>query len=256
MLNKTPEQLELERLELEQNELTEQLVQAELNLENIRTDVLRFSSRYYAEVGKYYAELDQLEAKLARLKANQSPENESVQTAAEQAEQRAQATAEELGLVEKAANPPPVISPEVKSAFRQAAKLMHPDRATNDAERERRNTFMSKVNLAYEKADLKAIEQLIQDFGEDPEVIKGDDIGSQMIKAIRRISQIKRRLSELNELLKTETEKEMYLLMCDVAEAEKLGDNPLQALAEALMSQISERKIEIELFATSTVDIN
>ena len=45
-------------------------------------------------------------------------------------------------LIEAQPVPPPVITPELKLAFRQAAKLMHPDRATNESERLRRTELM------------------------------------------------------------------------------------------------------------------
>ncbi|MGH8784183.1 MAG: hypothetical protein ACREYA_03695 [Cupriavidus necator] len=46
---------------------------------------------------------------------------------------------------------------------------MHPDRATTDAERQRRTVLMAEVNLAYERGDQKAIEKPIAEFGQDPE---------------------------------------------------------------------------------------
>ena len=91
-------------------------------------------------------------------------------------------------MAEKQPPPPPEITPELKQAFRQAAKLMHPDRATTDAERDRRNIIMAKVNVAYAKGDLAAIEKLIIEFGQDPEAITGGDIASRLVKTIRRIA--------------------------------------------------------------------
>ena len=41
---------------------------------------------------------------------------------------------------------------------------MHPDRATSDIERERRNVMMAKVNCAYENGELATIEKLIVEF--------------------------------------------------------------------------------------------
>lgn len=64
-------------------------------------------------------------------------------------------------------------------------------RSASDAERKRRNEIMAKVNRAYETGDLETIEKLIVEFGQDPEAILGDDIGSRMIKAVRRITQLR-----------------------------------------------------------------
>ncbi|MFI3188166.1 MAG: hypothetical protein QX190_01200 [Methylococcales bacterium] len=43
---------------------------------------------------------------------------------------------------------------------------MHPDRATTDAKRDRRNIIMAKVNVAYAKGDQAAIEKLMIEFGQ------------------------------------------------------------------------------------------
>ena len=95
-------------------------------------------------------------------------------------------------MIEAQPTPPPVITPELKHAYRQAAKLMHPDRATTDAERHRRTALMAQVNIAYGRGDRQAIEKLIKEYGQDPEAITGGDVAS-------RIAQLRRRLSEAQQ---------------------------------------------------------
>jgi hypothetical protein len=58
---------------------------------------------------------------------------------------------------------------------------------------------MAQVNLAYERGDQKAIEKIIEEFGEDPEAIVGEDIASRIVKAIRRIAQLRHRLAEAQQ---------------------------------------------------------
>ena len=142
--------------------------------------------------------------------------------------------------------PPPEITPEIKQAFRQAAKLMHPDRATSDDERDRRNVMMAKVNLAYGAGDLVTIEKLMVEFGQDPEAIKGDDMGARLIKSIRRIAQLRRRWSEAEQEIAMQKQHECYELMTTVMETEAMGGDPLGDLVQELMRQISERKIQLE----------
>lgn len=240
-----PEEKELERLEAEHSELEENIVTAELELETLKVELAQFQYRYYQGPGRLYAELDQLEAKIAMAEAGLHPDDIDAEFKAKQAEQKAKQSAEEAGLVKK--SPPPAeITAETKQAFRKAAKLMHPDRATTDAERERRNTMMAKVNVAYEKCDLKAIEKLIEEFGQDPEAIEGYDIGARMIKAIRRIAQMKRRVSEIDQELLEAKKHELYELMTYVKETEALGGDPIADLEQDILKQISEKKIEFE----------
>ena len=242
-----PEEQELNRLETEQIGLEDKVATAELTLETIKTESAQIQYRYYQTVGRLYVELDELEVLIARVEAGQDPENEEIQEQLKAAEEQAKKSAEEAGITEKQTPPPPEITPEIKKAFRQAAKLMHPDRATTDAERERRNIIMAKVNIAYSLGDKTAIEKLITEFGQDPEAITGDDFGARMVKTIRRIAQLRRRLEESELEINSQKESEMYELFITITETEAMGGDPLADLARQIIQQISERKIYLEM---------
>ncbi len=236
------QELELARLEAEQAQLEEQVALFELERETTRTDVARFQKRYYDTVGRLLVELDTLLAGLSRQAAEANPDDLAAQNEARAAQERARQSAEEAGLIEAQPEPPAEITPECKKAYRKAAMLMHPDRATSDAERERRTQMMALVNLAYERGDQAALEKLIVEFGEDPEAITGVDAASRMLKASRRIAQLRRRMNEIEQELDGLREAEIFQLMTAVEEAEALGDDPLGELAAALLKEISGRR--------------
>lgn len=242
-----PEEQELARLETEQGQLEESVTSAELQLETTKAELARFQHHYYQTVGRLYAELDDIEARIAGKLADSSPEDEHAQEHAEAAREQARKSAEEAGLAEKAPPPPPERTPELKRAFKKASLLMHPDRATTDGERLRRHDLMVKVNLAYNAGDQTAIEKLVTEFGLDPEAITGEDVGARMIKAIRRIAQLRRRLAEIQPELEALEQTEVFDLMRTITESEAMGGDPLGDLARELMRQISERKIEYEM---------
>ncbi|MGZ8907776.1 MAG: hypothetical protein ACXW1U_18890 [Methylobacter sp.] len=156
-----PEEQELNRLESEQAALEDQVANAELTLETLKVDTARFHHHYKQTVARYFAELDRLDAQIARAKAGFDLDDDEARARAEAAERQAQQSAEEAGLTEQEPPPPPEITPELKQAFRQAAKLMHPDRATTDSELERRNVIMALVNVAYAKGEQATIEKLM-----------------------------------------------------------------------------------------------
>jgi hypothetical protein len=240
-----PEELELSRLDAEQSELEELLASAELQLETLKVELAQFHYRYHTTVSPLFVELDQWDMQIAQVEAGQHPDDVEAQFRAKAAEEQARRSAEEAENFNK--KPPPEITPEIKQAYRQAAKLMHPDRASNDAERERRNVIMAQVNRAYESGDLSAIERLIVDFGQDPEAITGDDIGSRMVKTIRRIAQLRRRLSEAEKEIAEQQKNELFELMTVVKETEAMGGDPLDDMVQDLMRQISESKIRLEM---------
>lgn len=249
MNHKSPEQIELNRLHTEQTRLAEELAATELELESIKSDVARFRARYYNQIGRLYADLDAIEAQIAAVLSGKQPENPQLKKQAESAQVQADASAEESGLAKPLPPLPAVITPEIKAAYKRAAMKIHPDRATSDAERQRREGFMSRLNVAYEQGNLPAIEKLMIEFGHDPESIEGGDIGSRMVKVIRRIAQIKRRLGELAPAIAQIQSDEMYELMKSVSETEALGGSPLADLAQSLHMQISEKRIQLELLS-------
>ncbi|OAI09357.1 molecular chaperone DnaJ [Methylomonas lenta] len=242
-----PEEQELARLETDQATLEERVTYSELELETLKIELSQFQYRYYQGPGRLYAELDDWEARIAMVEAGMHPDDVEAQFRAQAAEEQARRSAEEAGMIEKSPPPPPEITPETKQAFRKAAKLMHPDRATTDTERERRNVMMAKVNRAYESGDLETIEKLIVEFGQDPEAIQGDDLGARMIKVIRRVAQLRSRAEEIDKQLSETRSHELYELMVTVQQAEALGSDPIGDLVQEILRQISERKIRLEM---------
>ena len=242
-----PEEQELTRLESEQADPEEQVTSAELTLETSKTETAQFQHRYHQTVGRLYAQLDELDAQIARVQAGLVPDDVTAQAHAQAAEQQAKASAEEAGLIEAQPAPPPVITPEIKLAFKKAAFLMHPDRATNEPERLRRTALMAQVNLAYERGDQKAIEKLVSEYGQDPEATTGGDVASRIIKVIRRIAQLRRRLSEIQQQMDAIQQSEIFQLKQTIEEAEAMGGDPLGDLAKQLTLELTERKIQLEI---------
>jgi len=241
-----PEEQELARLEAEQAELKDQVAAAELALQTAKAVTAQFQHRYYKAVGRLYAELDALNAQIANLRTKQAPHDATLKARAHAAEQQAKKSAEEAGVIEAQPKPPPVITTSLRQAYRQAVKLMHPDLAVTEYERRRRTELMALVNLAYERGDQKAIEKLIEEFGQDPEAIVGDDIGSRIVKAIRRIAQLRRRLAEVHTENEAQKKTELFQLRQTVVKAEAKGDDPLGDLARQLTQQIADRRNHLE----------
>jgi hypothetical protein len=241
-----PEEKELARLEGEQAELKERVSAAELELETIKTETAQFQSRYYQAVGRLYAQLDELDAQIIGLRSDEAPNDVDLKAQADAARQRAQRSADEAGFLNAEPKPAPVISPDLKQAYRRAVKLMHPDLAVTNHEHRRRTELMAIVNLAYERGDQAAIEKAIEEFGQDPELVVGEDIGSRIVKTVRRNAQLRRRLGQIQQEIDASQKSEIFQLKQNIEQAEAKGDNPLADLAQQLMQEISNRKMRLE----------
>ena len=248
---------ELIRLVSDQAKLAEQVISAELELETAKTETAQFQRRYYEMVGRFYAQLDELDAQIANAQAGLSPDDVAAQVHAQAAQEQARKSAEEAGLIEAQPPPPLVITPQLKQAFRRAAMMMHPDRATTEPERLRRHGLMIKLNLAYERGDQQAIEKLvlefIQDPGmqeiEDPELIADQGVELRVLKTVRRTGQLRRRMDEIQEELQEKKQSDIYKLKITIERAELRGGNPLGDLAEQLLQELAERRIRLEEIA-------
>ncbi|MDP2170344.1 MAG: hypothetical protein Q8J96_07960, partial [Rhodocyclaceae bacterium] len=70
---------------------------------------------------------------------------------------------------------------------------------------------------------------------------------SRIVKAIRRIAQLRRRLSEAQQEMETQQQTEIFQLKQTIEETEAMGGDPLGDLAQQLMQELSERKIQLEI---------
>lgn len=245
---------ELPRLVQEQRDLGEQVISAELELETVKVETAQFQRRYYDTVGRLYAQLDDLEAQIASFQAGLAPDDTFAQAHAENTRQQARKSAEEAGLIEAQPPPPLVITPELKQAFRRAAMMMHPDRASTEPDRQRRHGFMIKLNLAYERGDQQAIEKLVLDFTpgsgmqevESPDEIPDLGVELQTLQVVRRTGELRRRLEEIQDELRGRKQSDLYKMKVTIERAETRGGNPLGDLAEKILQELSEKKAKLE----------
>jgi hypothetical protein len=81
-----------------------------------------------------------------------------------------------------------LVQKSLQEVFRKLVAALHPDRAPDDAERERRTELMQRVNVAYEKKDLLLLLEL---------QVQIEQVGKTVISA-----QSDERLKHFNQLLK------------------------------------------------------
>jgi hypothetical protein len=116
-------------------------------------------------VVKVLAQLHELEAKLLGLLARRSGAAGDAKAAAD-ARTRARRTTSEVQAVPSP--PGPLPTPDLKRAFREAAKRMHPDLAGGDEARVHAEAFMKRLNEAYRAGDAEGIQDLVRQWEASP----------------------------------------------------------------------------------------
>ena len=244
MNGNAPEEVELAKKKRVLERFKEKLAFREEAMTELRAELRQFEANYTMQVGRLYADLDEIEAEIAEEEVRLVPDDEEIKKRAEELRKRAEESAADVETAENCSfkwQP----TAEAKKAYHNLAKIIHPDLALDAAEKEKRHALMAKLNDAYSSGDQNRLNKLVEDFRDSPDLITGDSIGDEFVRAIRRIYQIKNRLKELREEKLVAELSELFILR-EKVNAEMLeGRNLLKQMAERTKSHIkkSERRL-------------
>jgi ElaB/YqjD/DUF883 family membrane-anchored ribosome-binding protein len=220
----------------------------ELTFSTLQAELKSFQVEYFTRVGSKYVEIDQLQAQLDRLYASRQPSNDNAKKTADASRERAEHSsreADDFRITSKKTESRFEPSQELKALYRELAKLVHPDLALDQEEKQRRHKLMQEVNDAYQAGDLKRLRDILASEKMSPERVKGDDIGSSLVKIIRKIAQIDKRIEEVLSNIAELAKSDMYLLRERVKAEREKGKDILEQLATTLDHKISNLKDEI-----------
>ncbi|HEX5425671.1 MAG TPA: J domain-containing protein [Candidatus Acidoferrales bacterium] len=241
-----PEDQELARKREEQAAVEGELADCELRAANLRAELGAFERQYLHFVGSRYAELDELNAEIAEKIAETQPDNERAQRVAREARARAASTKSTAG--EKSANEPKPFraSAELKRLYRDVARRIHPDLTSDRDDRAKRQELMAQANEAYERGDEATLTKVVREYECSPEAVKGDGAGADLIRVIRRISQARSRLTEIEAELQDLLRSDLNQLKARVDQAEEHGRDVLAEIVGKVDEQIAQVKRRLE----------
>ncbi|WP_443042765.1 hypothetical protein [Streptomyces sp. NBC_00344] len=246
------------RLEKAVRAAEQALIEFEIAVETFRVEVENFSRLHHQRLGPMYARLDELDAQLAEAKAALSSDPEDLRKAQEaRAMVMPMPGVDELfhdwidsdGLSPEAqamlngqpVQPPKRVRPseEARKLYRELVRKAHPDLAQDDADRDRRDEFITRVNAAYALGDEVQLGELIVewDAGPVPEVKP-----SESEELYARLEWLSRR-KELLSAVARELEESAIGAMLRMAPDDP--DRLLEEIAEQLLAQVSEREAEL-----------
>ena len=238
-----PEERELGQKAQELHRLETELAERELALATLQAQVRGFEQEYLRRVGRLYAALDDVTAELAALDLREHPGSAEFEHAAHETRARAERSAREAdaapGEREKPVFKP---SPELRELYRTLAKLVHPDLCTEPGERERRTKFMAEVNAAYQAGDEDRLRALLHEWQASPEAVEGSDIGSQLVRTIRKLDQVGKRLAEIDEAITALESSEVGQLRQRAQQLKSAGRDLLAEMAAEVDQQLAESR--------------
>ncbi|WP_338018066.1 hypothetical protein [Streptomyces taklimakanensis] len=163
------------------------LIEYEIAVETFRIEVENFSRLHQQRLGPLYVRLDELDALIAEAVAARTGDPEDLRKAREarasvlpmpRVEELLQGWMDSDGLPPEATamltdqrvRPPERVRPgeRARRLYRELVRLAHPDLAQEEAERERREEFLVRVNKAYADGDEELLAELTEEWAAGP----------------------------------------------------------------------------------------
>lgn len=261
----TPEEQELENKQRELAALEAELAERELDLATVQAELHTFEREYLRVVGVRYAELDEIEAEIARYLAFLNPKDSKTRKQAEEAWEKAQDSkqaAREAEASARAKDSEPTTDENttdgskflrdfkplesLKKLYREVAKRIHPDLATDEVERQRRQQLMAEANQAYEDGDEEGLRAILREWENSPESVQGEEIEAELLRTILKIAQVRERLKKIEVEIEALKRSALYQLREKVIAAQQEGRDLLTEMADQIDEQIAAAKVRLE----------
>ncbi|KPI23205.1 heat shock protein DnaJ domain protein [Actinobacteria bacterium OK074] len=235
------------------------LIEYEIAVETFRVEVDNFSRLHHQKLGPMYTRLDELEAQIAEARASRTGDPEDVRKATEaRARVMPMPGVEELFhgwmdseglfpeavamLTDQPVRPPERVRPseEARKLYRELVRQAHPDLAQDEAERARRDEFISRVNAAYARGDEPLLRELAEEWAAGP--VPEERRPSRAEELYARLEWLAQR-KELLSALARELEEGAIGSMLRLAPDDP--DRLLEEIAEQLLAQVAEKETEL-----------
>jgi hypothetical protein len=246
---------ETARLRMELSQLTQDVGELELELATAQAEMTDFTRRYYEQVGRRMTELDDLRSRLATRHAAAVPDDAKARQTAEQWQQEARRSAEESRRFAEAeaGNPSVEAAPfrpsqDVKRLFRQLAQKIHPDRASDEADRAWRTQLMSEANRAYRAADAEGLREVASLWEEGCRDLTPEkrSLATPKELLVQQIERMKQRFGEIQRELHRLFGSKLYELFVAARQAWRDGRDLLREMATALDTQLTTARHQLE----------
>lgn len=204
MDQRSPEEEELAAKGAELSWLEVELKSNEQRLGVMKEELAAFEECYSRALGTLNAELDRWKEALARLPADQFgkiPGANDLTRSIPSDRVFSPSFSEET-------EQPDLQSQRLRSLYRNAARLVHPDTAINERDRMQREQSMKVVNAAYAAGDEKTLREIVEAAEYSPDSVEGSGVGADLIRLLRQLRRVRNRLLavelEMTKLSKSE----------------------------------------------------
>lgn len=198
-------------------------------------------ARYLEEVGIHYTRLTPLEDAIAAEEVRLG-----LRLAEIDAEEAARNAAEDdpLSCDSRAGVPD-----GLKKMFRNVAKALHPDLASDhdEAARDRRQSLMAEANRAYAERDEARLQLILRAWEESPEAVDASHPYGERLRAERRLAQIDQRLQQIDAEFAELHDSAVNRLKISMEEAARFGRDLLKQMRDTVEREITAAARRLEM---------
>ena len=220
------------------------LAEREADVAQLRSQLKAFEVRYLQRVGVLYAELDEIAARITEREVDLY-HSDSARRRAKEARQRAQQTHEAaFGADQEPEEFDP--SPSLKTLFREVAKRIHPDFATDEAERKHFTLLMTRANQAYNCGDTDTLQRMLDDHLEVNASAADEGDGVTLLRLARQIQHAVRDIAALDREHQALLQSEIGQLYTGAEAAAHEDRDLLAELAASLRERIADAQYRLQ----------
>jgi Leucine-rich repeat (LRR) protein len=237
---KRPEEIELELKQRELGRYRDELTRWQQTITALKAEIRDFEQLYQVSLGSRITLREELEWQV----------NGILGAGAAEAEREAP-PGEQVGASHRITDlldddpefnilPPDIPHKSLKSLYRGVAKAVHPDLASSEQDRTRRQELMSLANQAYESGNRQILEELFFDWElATPGLTGSNDVAGELVRVIRMIARVRENIHALTLQIDELKQTDIYRFMLRVEDARADGVDLLAEMAARLDGDIA-----------------
>lgn len=252
---KTPEEIELDHKRSELALIQEQLCEREQAFSTLKAEIRMFEQVYEEILGVRITELEELEWQLNGLLGKTDVILDATNPSGGEASFAYSHYRTDL-LDDDDEPTSDVPRRSLKSLYREVAKAIHPDLASDEEERQQRQALMAIANQAYAAGDRKVLEDILCDREQGPDVVAGQDVAMELVRVIRLIARAQQNIHAMNRQIAELKGTDIYCFKLHVDEALADGIDLLAEMAAAVDLNIAKtrRRLAVLRGDSETID--
>ena len=223
---KTPEEIELEHKYKKLARFKADLQRHEQIFNILKSEIRMFEQVYEDILGTRIEALEDLEWQLQGLLGEETGEPSAESLKKESSFSHFHHTTD---LLDDEDSSPDCADLSLKSLYRGVAKAVHPDLASDEADRRRRQELMSMANEAYQTGNRQVLSDLLSEWEQAPDYNSGFDVATELVRVIRQIALVEQNIHAV--LRQTEELRQTDIYQFKLRVDESLADG-IDLLAE------------------------